>query len=83
MCATAGTLLYVIVRPVCRDSSAAYSAKDQAASPLAGAFRAGDRVLLISGQRAAEQVWGLARWTERRLDEVQQARAVYDEARTS
>jgi DNA-binding HxlR family transcriptional regulator len=42
-----------------------------------------DYSLTALGKEAAEQVWGLARWTERRLDEVQQARAVYDEARTS
>ncbi|MFI2351971.1 winged helix-turn-helix transcriptional regulator [Streptomyces sp. NPDC019443] len=42
-----------------------------------------DYSLTALGKEAAEQVWGLARWTERRFDEVQQARAVYDEARTS
>jgi DNA-binding HxlR family transcriptional regulator len=42
-----------------------------------------DYSLTALGKEAAEQVWGLARWTERRLDVVQQARAVYDEARTS
>lgn len=33
------------------------------------------------GREAAEQVWGLARWTERRLDAVFAAREAYDEAR--
>ncbi|MFJ1745783.1 winged helix-turn-helix transcriptional regulator [Streptomyces sp. NPDC088116] len=35
------------------------------------------------GREAAEQVWGLARWTERRLGEVDKARQMYDEARTA
>ncbi|MGW5275492.1 winged helix-turn-helix transcriptional regulator [Streptomyces sp. NPDC004044] len=30
------------------------------------------------GKEAAEQVWGLARWTERRLDAVHAARETYD-----
>ncbi|MEV6161145.1 helix-turn-helix domain-containing protein [Streptomyces sp. NPDC052052] len=30
------------------------------------------------GREAAEQVWALARWTERRLDAVQAAREAYD-----
>ncbi|MEE1808219.1 MULTISPECIES: winged helix-turn-helix transcriptional regulator [Streptomyces] len=30
------------------------------------------------GREAAEQVWALARWTERRLDAVHAAREVYD-----
>ncbi|MFF2328204.1 MULTISPECIES: winged helix-turn-helix transcriptional regulator [unclassified Streptomyces] len=30
------------------------------------------------GREAAEQVWALARWTERSLDAVQAAREVYD-----
>lgn len=30
------------------------------------------------GREAAEQVWALARWTERRLDAVQAARGTYD-----
>src|SRR4051812_2600142 len=34
------------------------------------------------GREAAEQVWALARWTERRTADVQAARARYDEART-
>ncbi|MFI6642364.1 winged helix-turn-helix transcriptional regulator [Streptomyces sp. NPDC050504] len=33
------------------------------------------------GREAAEQVWGLARWTEQRMDEVLKARETYDEAR--
>ncbi|MER6781920.1 MULTISPECIES: helix-turn-helix domain-containing protein [unclassified Streptomyces] len=35
------------------------------------------------GREAAEQVWALARWTERRTADVQAARAAYDEARSS
>ncbi len=35
------------------------------------------------GREAAEQVWALARWTERRTADVQAARAAYDEARGS
>jgi len=31
------------------------------------------------GREAAEQVWALARWTERRLDAVRSARETYDE----
>lgn len=31
------------------------------------------------GREAAEQVWALARWTERRLDAVHAARETYDE----
>ncbi|MFE3827260.1 winged helix-turn-helix transcriptional regulator [Streptomyces sp. NPDC059092] len=42
-----------------------------------------DYTLTVLGQEAAEQVWALARWTERRADEVLKARQVYDEARTS
>jgi DNA-binding HxlR family transcriptional regulator len=30
------------------------------------------------GREAAEQVWGLARWAEKQVDEVLAARAVYD-----
>ncbi|MEU3187193.1 helix-turn-helix domain-containing protein [Streptomyces sp. NPDC006923] len=40
-----------------------------------------DYTLTELGREAAEQVWGLARWTERRLDEVFEARASYDAAR--
>jgi DNA-binding HxlR family transcriptional regulator len=42
-----------------------------------------DYSLTELGREAAEQVWGLARWTERRLGEVDKARQAYDEARTS
>ncbi|MCH0541823.1 helix-turn-helix transcriptional regulator [Streptomyces sp. MUM 203J] len=35
------------------------------------------------GREAAEQVWALARWSERRLDAVQEARRAYDGARSS
>lgn len=42
-----------------------------------------DYSLTVLGKEAAEQVWGLARWTEQRTDQVLAARAVYDEARTS
>ncbi|MFI6699292.1 winged helix-turn-helix transcriptional regulator [Streptomyces sp. NPDC050509] len=42
-----------------------------------------DYTLTALGQEAAEQVWALARWTERRAEEVLKAREVYDEARTS
>ncbi|MEW1718507.1 helix-turn-helix domain-containing protein [Streptomyces sp. NPDC093109] len=40
-----------------------------------------DYSLTELGREAAEQVWGLARWTERRLDEVFRAREAYDGAR--
>lgn len=40
-----------------------------------------DYSLTALGQEAAEQVWGLARWTEKRVDEVFAARAGYDEAK--
>ncbi|MFE2038425.1 winged helix-turn-helix transcriptional regulator [Streptomyces scopuliridis] len=40
-----------------------------------------DYTLTELGREAAEQVWGLARWTERRLDEVFKARQAYDDAR--
>ncbi|WP_345038915.1 hypothetical protein [Streptomyces sannanensis] len=46
-----------------------------------GAQCGGDRL----GDRRggpADQVWGLARGTERRLDEVKKAREAYDKART-
>ncbi|MEV6104629.1 helix-turn-helix domain-containing protein [Streptomyces sp. NPDC051940] len=33
------------------------------------------------GREAAEQVWGLARWTERHMEQVLGARERYDEAR--
>jgi DNA-binding HxlR family transcriptional regulator len=35
------------------------------------------------GREAAEQVRGLALWTERRMADVQRARAAYDEARAA
>ncbi|RDG38729.1 winged helix-turn-helix transcriptional regulator [Streptomyces corynorhini] len=41
-----------------------------------------DYTLTELGREAAEQVWGLARWTERRLDAVFLAREEYDKART-
>ncbi|MFE3602957.1 winged helix-turn-helix transcriptional regulator [Streptomyces sp. NPDC059096] len=41
-----------------------------------------DYSLTALGREAAEQVWALARWTERRAEEVLKAREVYDEART-
>ncbi|MFD5035451.1 winged helix-turn-helix transcriptional regulator [Streptomyces sp. NPDC058405] len=42
-----------------------------------------DYTLTGLGREAAEQVWGLARWSERRLDDVFTARAAYDEARAA
>ncbi|GAA1153084.1 helix-turn-helix domain-containing protein [Streptomyces hebeiensis] len=42
-----------------------------------------DYSLTELGREAGEQVWGLARWVERRMDEVSEARRAYDEARTS
>ncbi|WP_030161948.1 winged helix-turn-helix transcriptional regulator [Streptomyces sp. NRRL S-244] len=42
-----------------------------------------DYSLTELGREAAEQVWALARWTERRTADVQAARAAYDEARSS
>ncbi|MEV0416047.1 helix-turn-helix domain-containing protein [Streptomyces sp. NPDC050448] len=42
-----------------------------------------DYSLTELGREAAEQVWALARWTERRTMDVQAARAAYDEARSS
>lgn len=42
-----------------------------------------DYSLTELGREAAEQVWALARWTERRTPDVQAARVRYDEARTS
>lgn len=40
-----------------------------------------DYSLTPLGKEAAEQVWGLARWVERQLGEVQTAREKYDKAR--
>ncbi|MEU9445270.1 helix-turn-helix domain-containing protein [Streptomyces sp. NPDC048304] len=40
-----------------------------------------DYSLTDLGREAAEQVRALARWTERRMDDVLSARRVYDEAR--
>ncbi|MET9799225.1 helix-turn-helix domain-containing protein [Streptomyces sp. NPDC006368] len=40
-----------------------------------------DYSLTALGREAAEQVWALARWTERRLDAVVTAREAYDQAR--
>ncbi|MEU9357418.1 helix-turn-helix domain-containing protein [Streptomyces sp. NPDC048301] len=40
-----------------------------------------DYSLTPLGREAADQVWALARWAERRLDAVEEARAGYDEAR--
>ncbi|WP_262387157.1 hypothetical protein [Streptomyces sp. TRM49041] len=34
------------------------------------------------GREAAEQVWAPARWSERSLGAVEQARRAYDEARS-
>ncbi|RST12558.1 transcriptional regulator [Streptomyces sp. WAC05374] len=42
-----------------------------------------DYSLTPLGREAAEQVWSLARWTERHVDAVQRARSAYDEARAS
>ncbi|MGW7366938.1 winged helix-turn-helix transcriptional regulator [Streptomyces sp. NPDC054841] len=42
-----------------------------------------DYSLTALGKEAADQVWALARWTERRVEDVERARAAYDEARTS
>ncbi|MFI1396270.1 winged helix-turn-helix transcriptional regulator [Streptomyces sp. NPDC020681] len=44
-----------------------------------------DYSLTELGKEAGEQVWALARWTEKRVDEVVAARASYDEekARTA
>ncbi|WP_371612704.1 winged helix-turn-helix transcriptional regulator [Streptomyces clavifer] len=41
-----------------------------------------DYSLTPLGREAADQVWGLARWTERRVDAVRAAREAYDEARS-
>ncbi|MEV7869506.1 helix-turn-helix domain-containing protein [Streptomyces sp. NPDC088124] len=40
-----------------------------------------DYTLTALGQEAAEQVWALARWTERRTEQVLTSRQAYDEAR--
>lgn len=40
-----------------------------------------DYTLTPLGVEAAEQVWALARWTERRVDAVQASREAYDGAR--
>ncbi|MFG2592967.1 winged helix-turn-helix transcriptional regulator [Streptomyces sp. NPDC048438] len=40
-----------------------------------------DYSLTPVGREAADQVWALARWSERQVDEVEAARAAYDEAR--
>ncbi|MEU3652289.1 helix-turn-helix domain-containing protein [Streptomyces sp. NPDC032161] len=37
-----------------------------------------DYSLTLLGREAAEQVWALARWTERSLDAVRSARETYD-----
>jgi DNA-binding HxlR family transcriptional regulator len=42
-----------------------------------------DYTLTDLGREAAEQVWGLARWAERKVDAVFAAREAYDEARTA
>ncbi|MEV6394273.1 helix-turn-helix domain-containing protein [Streptomyces sp. NPDC051907] len=42
-----------------------------------------DYTLTELGKEAAEQVWGLARWTERRTAEVFAAREAYDEAKSA
>ncbi|HEY9372667.1 helix-turn-helix domain-containing protein [Streptomyces sp.] len=40
-----------------------------------------DYSLTVLGEEAARQVWELARWTERRVPAVEEARAQYDTAR--
>src|SRR3954462_12066942 len=42
-----------------------------------------DYSLTELGREAAEQVRGLALWTQRRMDDVERARAAYDEARAT
>ncbi|MGW2561178.1 winged helix-turn-helix transcriptional regulator [Streptomyces sp. NPDC001514] len=42
-----------------------------------------DYSLTPLGREAAEQVWALARWSERRVPDVERAREAYDEARAS
>ncbi|MFE5240848.1 MULTISPECIES: winged helix-turn-helix transcriptional regulator [unclassified Streptomyces] len=41
-----------------------------------------DYSLTPLGKEAADQVWGLARWAERRLDDVETSRQAYDGARS-
>ncbi|WP_406114032.1 winged helix-turn-helix transcriptional regulator [Streptomyces sp. NBC_01014] len=41
-----------------------------------------DYTLTPLGREAAQQVWELARWTERRVGEVAEAREAYDGARS-
>ncbi|MFE3514725.1 winged helix-turn-helix transcriptional regulator [Streptomyces sp. NPDC059166] len=41
-----------------------------------------DYSLTPLGREAAEQVWALARWAERRLDVVEESRTAYDVARS-
>ncbi|WP_351226686.1 helix-turn-helix domain-containing protein [Streptomyces sp. NPDC002133] len=42
-----------------------------------------DYSLTPLGREAAEQVWALARWSERHVADVERARTAYDEARAS
>ncbi|MFD7442587.1 winged helix-turn-helix transcriptional regulator [Streptomyces sp. NPDC059909] len=42
-----------------------------------------DYSLTPLGKEAAEQVWALARWSERHVPDVERAREAYDEARVS
>lgn len=42
-----------------------------------------DYSLTPLGKEAADQVWALARWTERRVEDVERARSEYDGARAS
>lgn len=42
-----------------------------------------DYSLTPLGREAAEQVWGLARWVEAKLDDVFEARSAYDRGRAS
>ncbi|WP_336319492.1 helix-turn-helix domain-containing protein [Streptomyces lavendofoliae] len=42
-----------------------------------------DYSLTALGREAAEQVWALARWTERHVGDVRRAQEAYDEARAS
>ncbi|GAA4905705.1 winged helix-turn-helix transcriptional regulator [Streptomyces coeruleoprunus] len=41
-----------------------------------------DYSLTALGREAAEQVWALARWSERSVEAVERARRAYDEARS-
>lgn len=41
-----------------------------------------DYSLTALGREAAEQVWALARWSERSMEAVEKARLAYDEARS-